>query len=85
MLAVLRGNSTFRRLFLAHATSRVGDSFNTVVLVLVLQLTGSGKAATVAFEVLPIVVLGPFAGLVADRYPRRRVMIAGEVHVWTGA
>lgn len=82
MFALLRDNPSFRRLFFAHATSRSGDAFNTVALVvLVFQLTGSGfgVAATVVFEVLPILLLGPVAGLVADRYPRRRVMIGADL------
>jgi len=79
---LVRNNPNFRRLFLAHATSRAGDAFNTVALVvLVFRLTGSGLgvAATVVFEVIPIIVLGPVAGLLADRYPRRRLMIAADV------
>ena len=82
MLALLRRNPEFRRLFVAHATSRAGDAFNTVALVvLVFQLTGSGLgvAATVVFEVVPIIVLGPVAGLLADRFPRRRLMIIADL------
>jgi MFS family permease len=79
---LLRANPTFRRLFLAHAISRAGDAFNTVALVvLVFQLTGSGVgvAGTVAFEILPVLLLGPFAGLLVDRYPRRRVMVLADI------
>ncbi len=82
MFELVRTNAGFRRLFLAHATSRAGDAFNTVALVvLVFQLTGSGLrvAATVVFEVVPIVVLGPVAGLLADRYRRRRLMIIADL------
>lgn len=82
MRDLLRSNATFRRVFLAHATSRAGDAFNTVALVvLVFRLTGSGLgvAATVVFEVLPVVLLGPIAGVLADRYPRRSVMVAADV------
>lgn len=82
MLALLRTNPNFRRLFFAHATSRAGDAFNNVALVvLVFQLTGSGRgvATTVAFEVLPILALGPLAGLLADRYPRRGLMILADL------
>lgn len=70
MLPLLRRRSAFRRLWLAHTVSRDGDAFNTVVpLVLVFDLTrsGIGVAGTVAFEVLPVVLLGPIAGLVTDR------------------
>lgn len=82
MMRLLRSNVSFRRVFIAHAASRGGDAFNTVALVvLVFDLTGSGLgvAATVVFEVLPIVCLGPVAGLLADRLPRRSVMIGADL------
>lgn len=82
MIHLLRGNRTFRRLFFAHAISRAGDAFNVVALVvLVFRLTGSGVgvAGTVAFEILPVLLLGPVAGLAADRFPRRRVMVAADL------
>ena len=82
MFALLRSRPQFRRLFVAHAVSRSGDAFNSVALViLVYQLTGSGMgvAATVAFEVAPVLLLGPVAGLVADRFPRRTVMVAADL------
>lgn len=82
LLALVRANPRFARLFVAHAVSRAGDAFNTVALVvLVFDLTGSGKgvAGTVAFEVLPVLLFGPIAGVVVDRYPRRTVMIAADV------
>ena len=82
MLSLLRRRPELRRLFAAHAVSRAGDAFNSVALVvLVYRLTGSGLgvAATVAFEVAPILLLGPVAGLVADRFPRRTVMVAADL------
>ena len=82
MLALLRRRPAFRRLFLAQAASRAGDAFQTVALVvLVFSLTGSGTgvAATVAFEVAPVLLLGPVAGVLADRFPRRRVMVAADL------
>ncbi len=81
-LTRLHNNHEFRRLFLAHSISRAGDTFNTVALVvLVFQLTGSGLgvAGTVAFEVLPILLLGPVLGVVVDRYPRRSLMVAADL------
>lgn len=62
--------------------SRAGDAFNTVALVvLVFDLTGSGTgvAGTVAFEVLPVLALGPIAGVIIDRRSRRNVMIAADL------
>ncbi len=72
----------FRRLFAAQTVSRWGDTFNAVaVVILVFEITGSGLrvAATVAFEVVPMLLLAPFAGVVADRFDRRRVMIAADL------
>jgi MFS family permease len=82
VLSLLRSSPEFRRLFAAHAVSRAGDSFNTVALtVLVFDLTrsGLGVAGTVMFEVLPVLLLGPVAGLAADRLPRRSVMIGADL------
>lgn len=82
MLTLLRSSSEFRRLFVAHSVSRAGDAFNTVALVvLVFDLTGSGLgvAGAVMFEVLPVLLLAPVAGLVADRSPRRSVMIRADL------
>ena len=79
---LIRENPEFRRLFLAHSASRAGDAFNTVALViLVFRLTGSGLgvAVTVAFEVLPILLLGPLVGVVVDRYPRRSLMVGADL------
>lgn len=82
MFRLVRSSQEFRRLFLAHAMSRAGDSFNTVALVvLVFELTGSGVgvAGAVMFEVIPVLLLGPVAGLAADRLPRRRLMVAADL------
>jgi MFS family permease len=82
VVPLLRRSPEFRRLFYAHGVSRAGDAFNTVaIVVLVFELTGSGLgvAGAVAFEVLPALLLGPVAGMLADRYPRRRVMIIADV------
>ncbi len=72
----------FRGLFAAQTISRWGDTFNSVALViLVYRLTGSGLkvAGTVAFEIVPVVLLGFVAGAVVDRYPRRRVMLVADL------
>jgi MFS family permease len=72
----------FRRLFLAQTISRWGDTFNSVALVvLVFRLTGSGLrvGGTVAFEIVPVLLLGFAAGAFVDRHPRRRVMIGADL------
>lgn len=73
--------AAFRRLFAAQTISRWGDTFNAVaIIILVFQITGSGLrvAGTVAFEILPVLLLAPLAGAVADRFPKRRVMVAAD-------
>lgn len=44
---------------------------------LVLQLTGSGTAlgATVALQLLPSLLFSPIAGVLADRFPKRKLMV----------
>ncbi|HXH56210.1 MFS transporter [Iamia sp.] len=82
MIRLLGTSPNFRRLFLANTVSRAGDAFNTVALVvLVFDLTGSGigVAGAVMFEVAPVLLLGPLAGLAADRLPRRRLMIGADL------
>lgn len=48
---------------------------------LVLQLTGSGTALgiTTGLQFLPILLLSPYAGLVADRFPKRRLLQVTQV------
>lgn len=82
MIRLLGAAPNFRRLLLANTVSRAGDAFNTVALVvLVFDLTGSGigVAGAVMFEVAPVLLLGPLAGLAADRLPRRRLMIGADL------
>ena len=38
-----------------------------------------GVAGTVAFEVLPVLLLGPLVGLLVDRYPRRGLMVLADL------
>ncbi len=44
---------------------------------LVLQLTDSGTALglVTALQCVPVLVLGPFGGIVADRFPKRRLLM----------
>ena len=82
MLRLLASSAEFRRLFLASSVSRAGDAFNTVaIVVLLFELTdsGLGVAAAVMFEVLPVLLFGPVAGLAADRLPRRRLMVGADL------
>jgi len=48
---------------------------------LILTLTGSAGALgiTTGLQFLPIVLLSPIAGVVADRFPKRRVLVVSQV------
>lgn len=72
----------FRALFAAHLLSVVGDQFARVALaVLVFDRTHSPgwTALTYALTLLPAIVAGPLLSGLADRYPRRRVMVTSDV------
>ena len=70
-----RGSVTLRAAF---AVSSAGDwIYKFAVPTLILRLTGSPVATAFAYilEFLPYVLIGPFAGVLADRFPRRRTMV----------
>jgi MFS family permease len=71
----------FRLFFVGQVVSQVGTWVQSVALVwLVLTLTHSGVALglTTALQFLPILVLGPWAGLAADRFDKRRLLIVAQ-------
>ncbi|HKG20572.1 MAG TPA: MFS transporter, partial [Blastocatellia bacterium] len=81
-LDLLRGNTSFRRLFTGQVISQTGDWFNSVALfTLLLSLTGSGEAVgyILILKLLPTFVVGPLAGVAADRYDRKKIMIATDM------
>jgi predicted MFS family arabinose efflux permease len=72
----------FRALWVAELVSVAGDQFARVGLsVLVFGRTGSAAwaAATYALTFLPALVGGVLLGRLADRHPRRRVMIVCDL------
>jgi len=75
-------SAPFRRLLAALAISQAGDwLYNVALLAFVFERTHSAAwvAATTAVRVLPVVVLGPLGGVLADRYDRQKVMVASDV------
>jgi predicted MFS family arabinose efflux permease len=72
----------FRYLLSALAVSQVGDwMYNLALVVLVYDRTHSALWAgvTTAARVVPVVVLGPLGGVLADRFDRRRIMIVCDL------
>ncbi len=72
----------YRQLWAARTVSQWGDTFNFVALALLIyDLTGSGLGVSgvVVAEILPVLLLAPFAGPLVDRWPRVRVMVGSEL------
>ena len=69
-------------LLLSRLVSLLGDQLSRVALmVLVFERTRSPllSAATYAVTFLPVVVAGPLLGGIADRVPRRRVLVGADL------
>ncbi len=82
LAGVVRRNPGFRRLYAANAISMTGDWFNVVALYsLLLQLTGRGEAVALALltRLVPMFLIGPAAGVLADRLPRRALLLASDL------
>jgi MFS family permease len=70
-------------LWLGQLISNFGDVLHYVALVvLVFRLTGHGIAVAglVAAEIVPVLLLGPIAGVVIDRFSRKVVLIGADLY-----
>lgn len=80
-VAVARSPSYFP-LWLSQLVSGFGDTLHYIALVvLVYELTGRGAAVAllVGAEVVPVLLLGPVAGVVIDRFSRKSVLIGADL------
>ncbi len=72
----------YRRYFAGQLISLSGTWMQTVAAIwLILSLTGSGVAVglTTALQFLPMLLIGAWGGLLADRIPKRRLLIATQM------
>lgn len=72
----------FRRLWVGQAVSLLGDSlYFLIFLFMVNKLTGDPKMVGYvgALQAVPFLIFGPFSGVVADRYDRKKVMIWSDM------
>jgi MFS family permease len=79
--AVVRSPSYFP-LWLGQLFSNFGDTLHYIAMVvLVYELTGQGAAVAilVTAEIIPILALGPIAGVIVDRFSRKSVLIAADL------
>ncbi len=78
----LAGDRDFRRYWFARAASLSGSIVTAVAMpVLVYRLSQSPAltALTTALDALPYLVVGLFAGAMADRWDRKRVMVTADL------
>ncbi len=81
-LSLLRRRPQYRNLWLAAVISFAGDWFNTIAsVILVNRYTDSTTAVGLLFiaRALPPFLLSPVAGVVADRFNRRAILIATDL------
>jgi 1-acyl-sn-glycerol-3-phosphate acyltransferase len=80
-------NRNFLLLWIGHLISALGDRIQYMVALYILgrqimgiEEPGTPQSAQLTIAMLsPFVILGPFAGVLADRLPRRKVMIFADL------
>ncbi|MDQ7006126.1 MAG: MFS transporter [Acidobacteriota bacterium] len=82
LLGVLRECPDYRRLYLARNASLLGDWFNLLAVLALLRELGAASASAVGtliiLKLLPVSLAGPAAGVVADRFSRKTIMIVAD-------
>jgi MFS family permease len=81
------GERNFRRFFIGQSASLLGDGMVGVALAFaVLDLTGSPAdlGYVLAARSIPLVAVILVGGVIADRFPRRRIMVAADVARFLG-
>jgi MFS family permease len=80
-LTPLRTSRDFRLLYVSRTVTALGtDATEVALLIQARQLTGSTFAVGLlgAVELVPLVVFGLYGGVLADRFDRRRLIVACE-------
>ncbi len=79
---LLRRSPSFRKVWLAQLISGSGDWFYSVAIYsMILELTGRAEyvAWAAILQILPMMLLGPTAGVANDRLSRRKVMLFSDL------
>lgn len=81
---VLVAFSDFRNLFIGRMISCIGDKFFTIALAwwVLSTFPDDGKiklSLLMAFNVLPVVILGPMMGTLTDRLDKKQAMIIADI------
>ena len=81
-LALLRRRPQYRRLWLAQLISLLGDWFSAIATVMLVNRYSDSSLAVGALFLarsLPPFVVGPVAGMAADRFNRRLILITADL------
>ncbi len=82
-LQLLRNNPDFARLWVAQVISLLGDWFNTIALAALVSRYSDGSGLAVSglllARFLPPLLVSPAAGVLIDRFDRRRVLIISDL------
>ncbi len=81
-LNLLRNNRNYRNLWIGQVVSEIGDHFNNIaVFSLAMETTGSGLVVTgiMLSRAIPAVMAAPLAGVLLDRFDRKRIMLASDL------
>jgi len=81
-VSLLRRNGNYRNTWVGQIVSEVGDHFNNIaVFSLAVATTKSGLVVSgiMLARAIPAILIGPFAGVVLDRFNRKHVMIASDL------
>lgn len=73
----------FCRLWISQATSALGDRLTQIALAVFIMALSEGSAFAVgtflACQALPLIVFGPLAGVLVDRWDKRRTMVVCDI------
>ena len=81
-LGLLRTNRNYRWSWTGQVVSEIGDHFNNIaVFSLAIAATHSGLAVTgvMLARAVPAVMAGPVAGVLLDRFDRKKIMITSDL------
>jgi MFS family permease len=79
---LLKQNRNYRFTWMGQIVSEVGDHFNNIaVFALAMALTHSGLVVTgvLLARAVPAITIGPLAGVLLDRFDRKRIMISSDL------
>jgi hypothetical protein len=79
---LLRQNRNYRYTWVGQVVSEIGDHFNNIaVFSLAMETTRSGLVVSgvMLSRAVPAIMAGPLAGVILDRFDRKRIMLASDL------